>query len=209
MKALVAMLLVASAVGAAQPEVVKLEGVQTVDAHTPKAVQILLAESAAPPAIASRASIYVLGPGGYELARAGTNGFTCLVERELPNTMEPECYDAEGTATTLKARFFVEEQRSKGMSEQQISRAVQLGYREKRFIAPRRPGIVYMLSDYNFVFDPGDKKIIRFPGHLMFYAPYLTASDVGEGAGAPYLTHPGAPDNVMIVVPHEHSAAAQ
>jgi hypothetical protein len=27
--------------------------------------------------------------------REGTNGFICIVERETPLTMDPECYDAE------------------------------------------------------------------------------------------------------------------
>jgi hypothetical protein len=207
MKALVGLWLIYITVGALQREPLTLENIQTVDAHTPREMQIRLAESAAPPAVASGSTIYVLGPNGYELARAGMNGFTCLVNRQLVNTMEPECYDVEGTATTLKTRFFVEEQRSKGINEQQIASAVELGYKEHRFIAPRRPGIVYMMSDHNFVFDPGEKKVIRFPGHLMFYAPYLTVKDVGEGPGAPYLTHPGAPDNVMVVVPREHSVS--
>jgi hypothetical protein len=206
MKTAVAILLLAALVSA-QHEALTVDDIHTIDAHTPRELQVRLAESAAPPGIASDASIYVLGPHGYELARAGTNDFTCLVNRQRADTMEPECYDAEGTATTLKARFFVEEHRSKGASEQQIATALELGYKQKRFLAPRRPGIVYMMSNHNFVFDPDDKKVIRFPGHLMFYAPYLTAKDVGTGPGAPYLTHPGAPDNVMVVVPRDHSAS--
>ena len=78
------------------------------------------------------------------------------------------------------------------------------GYKIKRFLAPRKPGIVYMMSPHNRVFDPSQGKIIAFPGHLMFYAPYLTAKDVGSGKGAPYLTAPGKPDNLMVVVPAGH-----
>jgi len=38
---------------------------------------------------------------------------------------------------------------------------------------------------------------------LMFYAPYMTAQDLGyeKEASLPYLVHPGAPDTLMIVVP--------
>ena len=177
-----------------------LARVTRVDASTPVEVQTALALSAGPP-VASGAAVYVLGPKGYQKAREGTNGFTCLVTRGRLDSMEPECYDAEGTATTLKARFFVEEMRAQGKDEAWIDREVEAGYRSGRFLAPRRPGIVYMLSDYNHVVDPEEGKVIRFPGHLMFYAPNLTKKDVGEGPGAPYIVQPGRPDALMIVVP--------
>jgi hypothetical protein len=174
---------------------------ETVDSSTPRELQIKIAEAAAPPAVSAKATVLVLGKAGYEVARQGTNRFTCLINRERKDTMEPECYDAEGAATTLKATRFVEEQRAKGVSEEKIATAVEAGYKSGRFKAPRRPGIVYMMSPYNRVFNPETKTVIRFPGHLMFYAPYLTAKDVGEGDGAPYLTSPGKPDNLMVVVP--------
>jgi hypothetical protein len=115
--------------------------------------------------------------------------------------MEPECYDAEGTRTTVKVRFYVEQQRAKGVSDQQIERSVKAGYKSGKFKPPSKPGIVYMLSDYNHVLNPEDGKIIHFPGHLMFYAPYATEKTVGSGEGAPYIVHPGEPDALMIVVP--------
>jgi hypothetical protein len=185
---------------------VDLSGVHTITGTTPADVQISLAKAAGP-AVSEHATIYVLGPKGYSVASIGSNGFTCLVERQRPDTMEPECYDAEGTATTLKVRFFVEEQRAAGLSEERIDAAVADGYKKGRFLAPRRAGIVYMMSDYNFVLDPESKKVIHFPGHLMFYAPNLTEKDVGAGPGVPFMTNPGGPDNVIVVVPagsHAH-----
>src|SRR2546423_7483252 len=154
--------------------------VKTINAQTPAKTQIQLAESAAPASVTKDANIYILGSKGYQLARKGSNGFTCILDRQLIDTIEPECFDAEGSATTLKSRFFIEEQRAAGIKEEDIARAVALGYKQGRFLAPRRPGIVYMLSDHNHVFDPSEKKIIHFPGHLMFYAPYLTEKDVGN-----------------------------
>lgn len=73
--------------------------------------QTRLALSMAPPEVSSRASLYVLTPKGYTQVRTGTNGFSCLVEREFLETVEPVCYDAEGTATTLQARLYREELR--------------------------------------------------------------------------------------------------
>jgi hypothetical protein len=177
-----------------------LDGIKTVDATTPVPIQIALAESAGPP-VAKDAAIYVLGPKGYTKARDGRNGFTCLVSRERPDTLEPECFDGEGTATVVPARMFIEEQRALGTAETRIAALVEDGYKSGRFKAPRKPGLVYMLSDHNYVFDPERKAVIHFPGHLMFYAPYATQKDVGDGPGAPYIVAPGTPHALMIVVP--------
>jgi hypothetical protein len=177
------------------------QDVRHVDAKTPRDVQIKLARSAAPKEVSDKADIYVLGKGGYELAEKGSNGFSCAIEREKLDSMEPECYDAEGSKTTFKARQFAEQERAQGVSEEKIEEALDAGYKAGRFKAPSRPGITYMLSDSNYVFDPDAKKIIHFPGHLMFYAPYATAETVGSGAGAPYIVHPGKPDALLIVVP--------
>lgn len=177
-----------------------LAGITRIDAHTPVDVQIALAESAGPP-VASGAAVYVLDAKGYRRAREGTNGFTCLVSRERVDTLEPECFDAEGTATVVPVRLFTEAQRAAGTAEARIQRLVDEGYRGGRFHSPRKPGLVYMLSEHNYVFDPDAGKVVRFPGHLMFYAPYATQKDVGSGPGAPYIVAPGTPHALMIVVP--------
>lgn len=177
------------------------QDVTHVDANTSREVQVRIAKLAAPKDITDHADIYVLGKNGYELAERGDNGFSCMIEREKADTMEPECYDAEGTKTTVTVRIYVEQQRAKGVSDQQIERSVKAGYRSGKFKPPSKPGIVYMLSDYNYVLNPETGKIIHFPGHLMFYAPYATEKTVGSGEGAPYIVHPGEPDALMIVVP--------
>jgi hypothetical protein len=174
------------------------------DARTSPDIQVRLAQSAAP-GVGADATIYVLGKTGYTKFRDGTNGFTCLVERQRDDTIEPECFDREGTATTLKARLFVEEERAKGKSETQITAEVDAAYKSGRFIAPRKPGLVYMLSPYNYVLDPYSGHVIHFPGHLMFYAPYATSKDIGAGPGAPFLLNPDRPDALMIVVPAPHA----
>jgi len=183
------------------------QDVSHADAGTPREVQIRIASLAAPKEVSDHADVYVLGQRGYELGRKGDNGFSCLIERERPNTMEPECYDAEGTNTTLKVRLFVEQQRANHVSEEEIERSVRAAYKSGKFSPPVKAGIVYMLSVYNYVLNPETGEIIHFPGHLMFYAPYATERTIGSGEGAPYIVHPGEPDALMIVVPalsHSH-----
>lgn len=164
--------------------------------------KIKLAESAAPPEVSGKATVYVLEKSGYSKAREGSNGFACFVDRQTPWNSEPTCFDAEGAATTLLTRFFVEEERAKGASEGDINAALMAGYKSGRFKAPGKPGIVYMLSEsiYLFVND----KIIHAPPHLMFYAPYATERDLGNPpprANMPRLIRAGQPDAYMIVFP--------
>jgi hypothetical protein len=174
-----------------------------IDAKTPKEVQMAIALAAGPP-VSAGAGVYVLGPHGYEKVRESSNGFNCVIERQRLDTMEPMCYDAQGTATNLQVTFFVEEERALGKRDGQILETITEGYKSGRFIAPSKPGLVYMLSDYNYTLNPATKQIEHFPAHLMFYAPKLTAKDVGQGPGAPLLTDPGQPDNLMVVAPDAH-----
>src|SRR3954466_10428474 len=145
-----------------------LSALRTFSANTPEAVQIRLAESAAPPEVSKAASIYVLRAHGYELARKGTNAFTCFVDRTRLDTLEPECMDAEGFATTFQARLFAERQRAGGVAEEKIKADIEDGYRSRRFLAPRRPGLIYMLSDYNIIFEDRSQKLMHVSPHLMF-----------------------------------------
>jgi hypothetical protein len=188
------------------PTAQDLAAVRTVSADTPQPIQIALARAAGPP-VSANATIYVLGRRGYEKAQAGSNGFTCLIQRPDLKTMAPQCFDAAGAASTVRVFLFQEEERAKGVREPDIAAAVAEGYRKGTFVAPSRPGIVYMLSDYNYLPDPDTHEIVHFPGHLMFYAPYLTAKDIGDGPGAPFETNPGQADNLLVVVPaasHPH-----
>jgi hypothetical protein len=111
----------------------------------PRAEKITLAKSAAPPEISDKATVYVLDSTGYVKAQDGSNGFSCFVDRQTPLNQEPTCFDAEGSATTFPTRLFAEEQRAKGRTEDQIKAAIDAGYKTKKFLAPRKAGIVYML----------------------------------------------------------------
>ena len=91
--------------------------------------RIKLAESAAPPEISAKATVYVLERSGYEKVRDGSNGFSCFVDRQTPWNSEPTCFDAEGTATTLPTRIFTEAERAKGKTEEQIKAEIDDGYK--------------------------------------------------------------------------------
>src|SRR5580700_1381389 len=140
--------------------------------------KIKLAKSAAPPEVADKATVYVLDRTGYVKTQDGSNGFTCFVDRQTPLNQEPTCFDAEGSETTLITRLFAEEMRGKGKSEEDINAAIQDGYKTGKYRAPRKPGIVYMMSDAIYIYIAERNLIVHGPPHLMFYAPYATEKDI-------------------------------
>ena len=174
------------------------------DFFLPTEQKIKLAESAAPPEISGKATVYVLERTGYVKVREGTNGFSCFVDWQTPLNMEPTCFDAEGSATTLLTRLYAEEQRAKGKSEEQVKSDIERGYKTRRFKAPSKPGIVYMMSEQIYLFIPGVTELVHVPPHLMFYAPYATEKDLGSppaSADMPRLIRAGQPDAYIIVMP--------
>jgi hypothetical protein len=175
------------------------------DFSLPREERIKLAESAAPPEISGKATVYVLERTGYVKVREGTNGFSCFVDRQTPLNMEPTCFDTEGSTSTLVTRLFAEELRAKGKNEQEVSKAIQDGYKNGRFRAPQKPGIVYMMSNSVYLYING--KIVHAPPHLMFYAPYATDKDIGSpppNSDMPRVIRPGQPDAYIIVIPGQH-----
>src|ERR1700675_291051 len=126
------------------------------DFTLPREERIKLAESAAPPEISSKATVYLLERTGYVRVREGANGFSCLVDRQTPLNLEPTCFDAEGSATTLPTRLFTEEQ---------IQAEIQAGYKSGKFLAPRKPGIVYMMSDSGFLYVADKNVLVHIPPH--------------------------------------------
>lgn len=186
------------------------------DASMPREQQITLAESAAPAEVSSKATVYVLGLKGYEKAREGTNGFSCFVGRHFVNptetTIEPTCFDAEGSRTLLLVYLHGEELRTMGKSEAEIKADVANGYKEGRYKYPDKPGFLYMMSSENRLGPTPDHGTASFPPHLMFYAPNMTTRDIGFDTqpNLDYLgmTHPGAGDNLIVVIPNASTPSA-
>ncbi|HXE89793.1 MAG TPA: hypothetical protein VNK82_02405 [Terriglobales bacterium] len=178
----------------------------------PREREVALALSAGPAHFAEEAGVYVLEKNGYVKIRESKNGFHCFVGRSVPGSQEPECYDAEGSETRLPVAFYEAELRMQGKNRKEIEQAVAEGYASGRFRAPRRPGIVYMLSKENLLpIDEEGKTVLPYRPHLMFYAPYLTNADIGAkaGPGAPaFVLDEGKPGALIIVpVPVEEAGS--
>ncbi len=179
------------------------------DASVPRERQIALAESAAPAEVSSKATVYILGLKGHEKVREGTNGFSCFVGRHFveptETTIEPTCFDAEGSRTLLLVYLHGEELRAAGESEADIKADIANGYKDGRFQYPSKPGFLYMMSSENRLGPASDKGTGIFPPHLMFYAPNMTTKDIGFDSEPKLsylgMTNPGAGDNLIVVLP--------
>jgi len=165
--------------------------------------EVALALSACPKHLAGGAAVYALEKRGYVKVREGQNGFTALVQRSLPNSVEPRCMDAEGTRTHLPRTLKMAELRAQGKTRQEIRLAVAEMYARGQLQPPRRAGVDYMLSTENVV--PVDEErglVAPYPPHLMFYVPYLGNADLGSDGnptGPAFVVDEGTPYALLIV----------
>lgn len=168
--------------------------------------EIRLARSAAPPAVSGPATVLVLERGGYVEAETGTNGVTCYVARSWPGSLEPHCFDREGSATILQIHLEKAQLRearvTKAEAEDEVARRIASGVLK----LPRRPVMSYMMSPDQVLYDDDGRRVGQWRPHLMIYVPYVTPEALGlsdqPSLEAAVVVDPGTPEaNIMIVVP--------
>jgi hypothetical protein len=162
--------------------------------------------SALPPHLRSEATVYLLDPQkGFYVGRQGTNGFICFISRteweweEFRNDLAtPISYDAEGAKTIFPVYIDVAAMRASGKyTPAQIKDSVIQRIKKGIYKAPARTGVSYMLAPIMRVYPttPDDKRIVTMSmPHYMFYAPYVTFSDVGikpDATEGPMMVNPG------------------
>lgn len=147
----------------------------------PRAREIALARSAAPPAVSDSATIYVLGEQGYEIAVRGTNGNTCYVDRSRVEAIAPQCFNAEGAATILAMEMHRIALLHQGHSVAEADREIADGLASGHFRLPRAPALCYMMSADQNLFDDAGKPVGHWHPHLMWYIPYVTGAELGLG----------------------------
>ena len=153
----------------------------------PEALEIRYALSALPPALRSGATVYRLDvTKGYVLAQRGTTGITCIVQRTAWEQADfrddiyvPRCYDAAGSATYLEVLEDAESLRIRGMSPAALKVEIERRYDTKRYRAPGKAGLSYMLSPVMRTWLPDRTVRTMSVPHVMFYAPGVTDADVG------------------------------
>ena len=182
-----------------------MEPASVVDDGRPTQSQVLLARGqeielalkAAPAHLRTAATVYTFGKSGYEKTRPGTNGFSCMVNRDgIQNgddSIHPTCWDPEGSRTILPVMLRVGELLAQQKSAAEIKRDIDEGFAQGRFHSPAKAGIAYMLAG-DVKFDPktGQFGAQEFPPHYMIYAPGVSNADIGVTSEALKKT-PGLP----------------
>lgn len=152
--------------------------------YLPRNMEIELALAAGPEHVRAGATVYVFGSEGYQQVRRGSNGFTCLVNRDGhqrgDTELRPTCWDPEGTATIVPVMLRVGELIARGESARAIEQEIDAGFESGRFKSPRKTGIAYMLrGDVSVDAKTETVSETVFPPHYMIYAPGVTNADIG------------------------------
>jgi len=174
----------------------------------PAALETDYALSALPPQLRPGATIYLLDPAkGYYAARKGSNGFICFVMRtawewaEFRNDVVTAIsYDAEGARVIFPVYEAAAAMRATGkFTALQVRNIIVEKIKKGIYKAPARPGISYMLAPVmrTYPATPAEHNVITMEmPHYMFYAPYLTNTDIGNipdgRQDGPFLVNPEA-----------------
>ena len=154
----------------------------------PETLEVRYALSALPAALRDAATVHVLDPAtGYRVARRGTSGLECLVQRtawehgELRDDIYiPLCYDAVGARTYLKVIMDTAALRVSGIDAAALKARVEQRYADGTYRAPEKSGVSYMVAPVMRTAGPPDMQIhtMAMP-HLMYYAPGISNADIG------------------------------
>ena len=171
----------------------------------PEDREIALARSAAPPAVADSAEVWVLRDRGYEKVVNGTNGYGCIVQRGMGGqSLIPRCDDPSGVAALFPVYQVLETMRYEGRTYGEFRRALAAGYASGKLDAPKHGGFSYMYSgDAFFTTSTGQR--IDFTPHVMVYWPNCSTTMLGmsradqmRGTGLSFVDY-GTPECTLII----------
>ncbi len=205
-----------------------IPAIDTMRTIFPRDVEMELALSGAPAHLRSGAAVYVYGTTGFEKARSGTNGITCLLNRDAfiygSKQFKPTCWDAVGESTYIPVMLEVGKLLAQQQTPDSIRAAIDAGFANLTFRAPTTGGVAYMLAG-DIDLDLKTGRVLRqaFPGHYMFYAigastaqlgttrealtanPALPSVFTGGAGGSHGLSYIIVAPNVSSAAPHDHS----
>lgn len=176
--------------------------------------EIALALSAAPDHMHADSGVYVLGSGGYREVRESSNGYYCIVERNHRDSVIPQCFD-EGSRDANLAVILDE-----GRLLRSGSSFEELQARREKALAngeypSAEPGVVYMVSAYNHIYNARRETMLKVAPHVMFHAPNVADADIGADVAAAFgnyglpFINAGGPHGFMVAFVERSSSVAE
>jgi hypothetical protein len=161
----------------------------------PAVSEVALARSAAPAAIADKATVLTLDSQGYQTAVHGTNGFTCLVERSWmapfgspdfwnPKIRGPVCYNPAASKSILTYTIQRTKRVLAGDSKEKILDEVRAAVARNELPSPEPGAMSFMLAKDGYLSDADN----HWHPHLMFHVPKATGATWGANLpGSPVV----------------------
>ena len=164
--------------------------------------EIALARSAAPPAVSGRARVWIWNGSAYVVADSGASRVNCYLGRPWVPSVEPHCFDEEGSRTVMPILMRKVELYAQGKTDAEADREIAEGLLKGRFTLPTRPAVTYMMSQKQELVNGNGSAVGAWQPHLMIYHPNMT----GEGVGLPgfvadlgFVENPGTALSALIV----------
>ena len=194
--ALLLTLALADAAGAQAPS---RHGVRPAMDHV---TETTLARSAAPAAISAGARVWFWTGSRYVVGDSGTTAVNCYVGRPWVPSIEPHCFDAEGSATIMPIQMRRQQLYGQGMSEADVEKDVAREIAAGRLRLPRVPAFTYMMSASQDLVTGTGSSVSAWQPHLMIYFPNLTNAGTGLPGFVPevgFVENPGTPFAAVVL----------
>ena len=171
-----------------------------------------LALSALPLELRDRANVYVWRNGGFEQSISSGGGFHCLVQRNHPDSIIPECVTSTGEHSILQGIIAQTKMTANGLSAEEVAAQSARMIEDGKIGVPTEPGVNYMMSAYNRIYTSNSDSIANIGPHTMFFAPHASNEVIGGSfamawntKGFPFVADAGA--HSYIVTFTERSSA--
>lgn len=161
-----------------------------------------LARSAAPSAVSAGARVWFWTGSRYVIGDSGTSAVNCYVGRPWVPSIEPHCFDAEGSGTIMAIQMRRQQLYAQGMSEADVEKDVAREIAAGRLRLPRVPAVTYMMSASQDLVTGGGSGVGAWQPHLMIYFPNLTNAGTGLPGFVPevgFVENPGTPFSAVVI----------
>ena len=167
-----------------------------------EACEAALALSALPARLRVDAVAYVWRNGEYRRAGPAGGKFHCLVARNHSASIIPQCFTASGVDTIMAGEIFKSKLVMYGAEPDEAVAAFEEKVAKGEFAAPIEPGINYMMSAYNWIYQSARDEFVPVPPHVMFFAPHVEPDAVGSASFPEAVAQKGIP---MVVESGVHA----